>query len=308
MGSVSTPYVLTRCSYCDEASEIPGAYIFVQDGTFSGTGWIQVVADPATFVVGTDDIDVYQFSGSGAITAGTGITLNGNEVSINTATTADLSTAQTLTNKTLTSPKINEDVAVTATATELNVLDGITSSTAELNILDGVTSTALELNVLDGITSTTAELNILDGVTSTAAEINILDGATLSTTELNYVDGVTSAIQTQIDTKEPSKYSFISVTGTSRTLSSSTDKYKMLNCTNGSAVTITVPTDSADSSWAIGDYVDISQLGGGQISFSYSGVSLRSAGNQYKTRVQYSSVTLVKIASNEWLLTGDTVA
>jgi cytoskeletal protein CcmA (bactofilin family) len=32
----------------------------------------------------------------------------------------------TLTNKTLTSPKINEDVAVTSTATELNLLDGIT--------------------------------------------------------------------------------------------------------------------------------------------------------------------------------------
>ena len=57
---------------------------------------------------------------------------------------------QTLTNKTLTSPKINEDVAVTATATELNVLDGITSTTAELNILDGVTSTASELNLVDG--------------------------------------------------------------------------------------------------------------------------------------------------------------
>jgi hypothetical protein len=69
---------------------------------------------------------------------------------------------QTLINKTLTSPKINEDVALTATATELNVLDGITASTAELNILDG---------------------------------------ATLTTTELNYVDGVTSAIQTQLDGK-----------------------------------------------------------------------------------------------------------
>jgi hypothetical protein len=103
MGSVSTPYVLTRCSYCDEASEIPGAYIFVQDGTFSGTGWIQVVADPATFTVGTDDIDVYQFSGSGTFTAGTGLTLNGNEYSINTSVTADLSTAQTFTNKTLSS-------------------------------------------------------------------------------------------------------------------------------------------------------------------------------------------------------------
>lgn len=71
---------------------------------------------------------------------------------------------QTLTNKTLTSPKINENVAVTATATELNVLDGITASTAELNILDG---------------------------------------ATLTTTELNYVDGVTSAIQTQLDALIP---------------------------------------------------------------------------------------------------------
>jgi microcystin-dependent protein len=107
---------------------------------------------------------------------------------------------QTLTNKTLTSPKINENVALTATATELNVLDGITASTAELNIMDGVTSTTAELNILDGVTSSTAELNILDGVTSSAAELNILDGATLSTAELNYVDGVTSAVQTQIDT------------------------------------------------------------------------------------------------------------
>lgn len=38
------------------------------------------------------------------------------------------SLTQTLTNKTLTSPKINEDVAVTATATELNYVDGVTSA------------------------------------------------------------------------------------------------------------------------------------------------------------------------------------
>jgi hypothetical protein len=47
------------------------------------------------------------------------------------ADTSVLSTAsntQTLTNKTLTSPKINEDVALTATATELNYVDGVTSA------------------------------------------------------------------------------------------------------------------------------------------------------------------------------------
>lgn len=43
----------------------------------------------------------------------------------------------------------------------------------------------------------------ISDVTSTAAELNILDGATLSTTELNYVDGVTSAIQNQLDGKQP---------------------------------------------------------------------------------------------------------
>ena len=35
-------------------------------------------------------------------------------------------TIQTLTNKTLTAPKINENVALTSTATELNLLDGVT--------------------------------------------------------------------------------------------------------------------------------------------------------------------------------------
>ena len=82
---------------------------------------------------------------------------------VSTASTA------TLTNKTLTSPKLNEDVAITATATEVNLLDGVTSTTAELNILDGVTSTAAELNILDGVTTTATELNIMDGDTSASS-------------------------------------------------------------------------------------------------------------------------------------------
>lgn len=140
-----------------------------------------------------------------------------------TDTLVGKATTDTLTNKTLTSPKINEDVAVSATATEINILDGVTSTTAELNILDGVTSTASELNLVDGssagtivnskavvygssgevnattlqiagtsITSTAAELNIMDGVTATTAELNILDGVTSTAAELNILDGVTA--------------------------------------------------------------------------------------------------------------------
>ena len=99
-------------------------------------------------------------------------------------------TTDTLTNKTLTLPKINDNTLLTATSTELNVLDGITAST-------------IELNKLSGVTASTSEINTLTGITASASELNILDGAFLSTTELNYVDGVTSNIQNQLDSKQP---------------------------------------------------------------------------------------------------------
>jgi hypothetical protein len=68
-----------------------------------------------------------------------------------------------------------------------------------------VTSTAAEINKLDGYTGTFSDLNKIAAVTATAAELNVLDGiaGTLTFTELNYVDGVTSAIQTQLNNKQP---------------------------------------------------------------------------------------------------------
>jgi len=53
-----------------------------------------------------------------------------------TSAFATASSTTTFTNKTLTSPKINEDVVCSSTATELNLLDGCTSTTTELNYND----------------------------------------------------------------------------------------------------------------------------------------------------------------------------
>jgi len=119
------------------------------------------------------------------------------------------------------------------TTTELDILDGLTATTAELNIMDGVTATTAELNIMDGVTATTAELNYVDGVTSAiqtqidSKQATITGAATtiddtdltasravisnasgkvavsaVTDTELGYLDGVTSAIQTQIDSKQ----------------------------------------------------------------------------------------------------------
>ena len=122
---------------------------------------------------------------------------------------------------------------LTASTAELNIMDGVTATTSELNIMDGVTATTSELNIMDGVTATTTELNYVDGVTSaiqtqidskqatiTGAATTIDDAdltasravvsnssgkvavSAVTATELGYLDGVTSAIQTQIDSKQ----------------------------------------------------------------------------------------------------------
>mgnify|MGYP006401145509 CR=1 FL=1 len=127
-----------------------------------------------------------------SVTAGTGlsggtITASGT-IAIDTATTVDKTTAQTLTNKTLTSPKINENVAVTSTATELNILDGATVVVGEINALDlGSTGTGIAIAskavVLDGNKDYTGVRNL------TTTGIVTAEGGQLSTTGKSFVMG-----------------------------------------------------------------------------------------------------------------------
>lgn len=80
--------VLTRATDFDTATEMAsGDFTFVSNGSLYGnTGWVQT--DPVT-TVGTSPVIWIQFSGSGAYTAGTGLTLTGTQFSItNTAVTA----------------------------------------------------------------------------------------------------------------------------------------------------------------------------------------------------------------------------
>jgi hypothetical protein len=90
----------TRATDFDTATEVDsGDFVFVYSGTVNASsGWVQTNR-PAT--IGTDPIVFTQFSGAGTYLAGNGLTLTGNSFSINTGVTVDLSTAQTLTNKTI---------------------------------------------------------------------------------------------------------------------------------------------------------------------------------------------------------------
>jgi Major tropism determinant N-terminal domain len=91
----------TRATDYDAAGEVSaGDFIFVQGGTVNAnTGWVQT---SVVNTVGTDSITFTQFSGAGTYLAGTGLSLTGNTFAIDTATTVNLNSAQTLTNKTIT--------------------------------------------------------------------------------------------------------------------------------------------------------------------------------------------------------------
>ena len=78
-GAVGVAYVLTRSVNCDQPTDIPGAFTFVELGAINfGAGF--VVASAGPFTVGTTAISWTQFSGAGQITAGAGLTKTGNTI------------------------------------------------------------------------------------------------------------------------------------------------------------------------------------------------------------------------------------
>jgi hypothetical protein len=135
---------------------------------------------------------------------------------------------QTLTNKTLTSPKINEDVALTATATELNYVDGVTSAIqTQLNnkapladptftgTVAGITKTMVGLGNVDNTTDANKPVST---ATQTALDLKApladptftgtVSGVTKSHVGLGNVDNtsdankpVSTATQTALDAK-----------------------------------------------------------------------------------------------------------
>ena len=88
---------------------------------------------------------------------------------------------------------------------------------------DTITVAVETLAVADisDLTASAAEINTMDGITATTAELNALDGITATVTELNYTDGVTSAIQTQIDGKQPLDADLTTIAG----LTATTDNF-----------------------------------------------------------------------------------
>lgn len=195
VGTVSTNWVLTRTSDYDQsvAGEVAAgdttfvvapAAQFSTTPTNQNTGW--TMNSPGTISIGSSAITFAQSSGSGTVTAGTGISVSGNQVSVDSSVLTTTSTQTGITNKTFTSPAVTTSLTtgsssfdlINTTATTVNFAGAATT----LNLGTGSFSTLRTINIGSSASGTGNSQTINLGVNSTNTAANTINIGGSSTT------------------------------------------------------------------------------------------------------------------------------
>jgi len=134
---------------------------------------------------------------------------------------------------------------------------------------------------------------------------NVVADGTISETKL------ASAVQTKLNDTAAAVAAAQQVTATTQAGTTYTfglaDASTAVEFTSSSAVTATVPPNGSVA-FPVGTVIELLQYGTGQLTIAPgSGVTIRSADGLLSARTQYSSLSLRKRATNEWVLAGDLV-
>lgn len=188
---------------------------------------------------------------------------------------------------------INDDASfastvTTALATKLSTTDAA-STYAPIN---NPTFTG----TVAGVTKTMVGLGNVDNTSDIDKPISTLTAAAIS------------SINDTLATKSNNLTSRLLVGDSAYTITGQ-DLYKRLEFTSSSAVTVTIPSDGTEN-LPVGSSVEVLQAGTGKITVQGQDldVSIYGPDNQFKSRVQWSSIFIEKRGSNSWLITGDTEA
>ena len=191
-GDISNPWVLTRATDADNSpsGELSyGDFTFVQQGS-TNAGFGYIVNTTGTITIGTTAISYVQFNAGQVVVAGNGLTESTpGTLTINTAVTVDLNTAQTLTNKTLTSPVINTPTGISKSDVGLANVDNTSDANKPVST---ATQTALDLKA--NLASPTFT-GTVSGITATMVGLGNVD----NTSDAN--KPVSTATQTALDLK-----------------------------------------------------------------------------------------------------------
>ena len=181
------------------------------------------------------------------------------------------------------------EVGVETNTKKIKIGDGSTawnSLTYAVDFSSYATQTYVDNSISSLIDSAPAALDTLNEL---AAALN--DDASFATTVTNSLADKSDKL---ITTNEQ--------TGTSYTLVLS-DSAKLIELNNAAAITLTVPTN-ASVAFPVGTKIDLLQTGAGQVTVGGAGVTINATPG-LKLSGQWSSASLVKRATDTWVLIGN---
>jgi hypothetical protein len=136
-----------------------------------------------------------------------------------------------------------------------------------------------------------------------ASAFGVVDNLAVGTNNQVFTVDSAATLGVKWATSTDSPLTLNAQTGTTYTAVAS-DVNKLVTLSNASAITVTIP----NGVFTVGQQIGFLQLGAGQVTFQGDGTSTIVSNPGVKTRAQYSIATIVCIASNTFLLTGDITA
>jgi hypothetical protein len=159
-------------------------------------------------------------------------------------------------------------------------------------------ATAIAAAKAEAIADATAQVDAL--LTGAPAALNTLDElAAALGDDANFAATVTTSLAGKV-----ASYTPIIPKTAAYTLSSLSERDSLIEVASASAVSITIPPDSAVD-YPIGTSVDILQTSTGQVTIAAGAGVTVNATPGLKLRTQWSSASLLKRAANTWIVMGD---
>jgi hypothetical protein len=185
-----------------------------------------------------------------------------------------------------------------ASPTFTGTVSGITKSMVGLGSVDNTADSAKPIS-----TAAQTALDLKLASATAASTYAPIASPTFTGTVTVAAAGVAFTDGTQTREGVPSRTT-ISQKTASYTLAALTERDSMIEMNSASATTLTVPTN-ATVAWPIGTSIDILRVGAGAVDVAAaSGVTINATPG-LKLRAQWSSATLIKRATDTWVLVGD---
>ena len=344
VGSGSAPWVITRSTDADNnpTGELKtGDFCFVMAGTVNaGYGYINnSTANP--IVIGTDNITYTAFNAAQVVIGGAGLTFDGNIFNVGTASTdrivvnadnidlaivpfSSSSNNSNSASSVVTSITVDSYGRVTARSSDSYQYAsasnaGVVRIDSSTMYMDAGALTIKSGGIYDSMVNASAGIALSKLASGTAGNILVYNNSGVLTSVAETGDvtisntGVTAIASGVIVNADVSATAAIDLgkladVSTNAQTASYTlvlaDKNKVVEMGVGTANNLTVPLNSSVA-FPVGSQINILQTGAGQTTIvATSGVTINATPG-LKMRAQWSYATLIKRATDTWVLVGD---